>query len=302
MEIPHESPVPIIDPFVSNSIGTTGFDVPMPRNALRDDESLAVWPSSDMTGHLFKSDEAKTERMKVAGDLDAWIANLDRWKVHRAGTLLFSSEPNETFDRLAELSDRIFVSVRVDPHEGMRAVKRIGELAAKYPMIKSISMSPMMTYPAIAPNSKEYYPIYTKCCEENLAVFVNVGFPGPRVPAWTQDPIHLDEVCWFFPELRVIMRHGGEPWVETCIRMLLRWPNLFYATTGFAPRFLPEEIINFLNGRGRDKVLWAGYWPMLGYDRIFEELSNLNIKPDVLPKFLHHNAVKAFALDANWAN
>src|SRR5262249_29388953 len=154
-----------------------------------------------------------------------------------------------------------------------------------------------MLYPTIPPSSKEYYPIYAKCVELDVAVLINVGFPGPRVPAFSQDPMHLDEVCWFFPDLRVIMRHGGEPWVDTCVKLLLRWPNAYFATTGFAPRWYPKGIMEFLNTRGADKVIYAGYWPMLSYDRIFEELSALQLKEAVWPKFLRHNAERAFGLD-----
>jgi predicted TIM-barrel fold metal-dependent hydrolase len=297
MRLPDESPVEIIDPFVNFDATGTGYEVPMPRQALRDRESLAAWPSMDVTAHLFKKDAAKEERLRVASDLDAWMENLDRWKISKAQIVVLSTEADELFDRLGEHRARVFISIRVDPHDGMDAVRRIDHLARTYPMVRSVSISPMMLYPLIAPNSREYYPIYSKCCEADLSVFINVGFPGPRVPASAQDPIHLDEVCWFFPDLRVVMRHGGEPWVETCVKMLLRWPNLYYATTGFAPKWYPKPIIDLLNTRGRDKIVWAGYWPMLGYDRLFAEVGQLPIRQDAWPYFLHHNARAAFGLD-----
>ncbi len=46
----------------------------------------------------------------------------------------------------------------------------------------------------------------------------------------------LDEVCWFFPELKIITRHGGEPWTELMVKLLLKWPNLYYSTSAFAPK------------------------------------------------------------------
>jgi predicted TIM-barrel fold metal-dependent hydrolase len=200
------------------------------------------------------------------------------------------------FEQLADHTDRIFLSVRADPHDGMAGLRRIRALAKRYPNVRSVSLSPHMTYPLIAPNSREYYPIYAACVELDLAVFINVGFPAPRVPAWAQDPIHLDDVCWFFPDLTVVMRHGGEPWVDTCVKMLLRWPNLYYATTGFAPRYYPKPIIDLLNSRGRDRVIWAGYWPMLSYERITSELAALPIKTEALAAFLRDNARQAFRL------
>ena len=79
-------------------------------------------------------------------------------------------------------------------------------------------------------------------------------------------------------------------------KMLLRWPNLYYATTAFAPRYYPEPIIHLLNTRGRDRVIWAGYWPMLSYERLSEELASLPVKAEVWPAFLRDNARRAFRL------
>jgi predicted TIM-barrel fold metal-dependent hydrolase len=288
----------IVDPFVVLKSHPALAGVPMPREALRDQESLRVWPSTDLAGYLFRKDPDREARDAAASDLTAWLANLDRWQIAQAQVPVPASAPDEVFEQLAEHSGRVFLAVRLDPHEGMAGVRRLRWLAERYPGVRSVSLTPHMTYPFIAPNSREYYPIYAACVELELAVFVNVGFPGPRVPAAVQDPIHLDDVCWFFPELTVVMRHGGEPWVETCVKMLLRWPNLYYATTAFAPRYYPQPIIDLLNTRGRDRVIWAGYWPMLSYERLSGELAALPVKAEVWPAFLRDNARQAFRLPA----
>ncbi len=83
----------------------------------------------------------------------------------------------------------------------------------------------------------------------------------------------LDEVCWFFPELTIVMRHGAEPWEDLAVKLMLKWPNLYYSTSAFAPKYYPQAIIDYANTRGADKVMYAGYFPMgLTLDRIFSEL------------------------------
>ena len=32
---------------------------------------------------------------------------------------------------------------------------------------------------------------------------------GPRLPSHVQDVMHFDQVCYDFPELRIVMRHGA---------------------------------------------------------------------------------------------
>ena len=59
------------------------------------------------------------------------------------------------------------------------------------------------------------------------------------------------------------MRHGAEPWVDLAVKLLLKWPNLYYSTSAFAPKHYPKAIIDFANTRGADKVIYAGYFPGL---------------------------------------
>ena len=152
--------------------------------------------------------------------------------------------------------------------------------------------------PQVPINDKRWYPIYAKCCELDLPIFTCVGVPGPRVPMACQKVELLDEVCWFFPELTVVMRHGAEPWEELAVKLMLKWPNLYYSTSAFAPRYYPKAIVDYANTRGADKVLYGGYFPMgLTLERIFSELPDVPFKDEVWPKFLRDNARKVLRLD-----
>ena len=108
----------------------------------------------------------------------------------------------------------------------------------------------------------------------------------------------MDEVCWFFPELKFIMRHGAEPHEAMAVKLMLKYPNLYYSTSAFAPKHYPKAIVEFMNSRGADKVLYAGYFPMgLSLERIFAELQDLPLRDEVWPKFLRENAARLFNLN-----
>ena len=129
------------------------------------------------------------------------------------------------------------------------------------------------------------------------------GVPGPRVPMACQHMELVDEVCWFFPELRFVTRHGCEPWTELAVKLLLKWPNLYYSTSAFAPKYYPRAIIDYANTRGADKIMYAGYFPMgLSLDRIMRELPNVPLKDEVWPKFLRDNARRVLKLDERGAS
>jgi uncharacterized protein len=194
--------------------------------------------------------------------------------------------------------DRFIPSIGVDPNDGMRAVE---EIVRAYETIglKALVGFPAGYTPQVPINDKRWYPIYAKCCELGIPVFMCVGVPGPRVPMACQKVELLDEVCWFFPELTIVMRHGAEPWEDLAVKLMLKWPNLYYSTSAFAPRYYPKAIIDYANTRGADKVMYAGYFPMgLTLERIFGELPHVPLKDEVWPKFLRHNAARVLGLDA----
>ena len=81
------------------------------------------------------------------------------------------------------------------------------------------------------------------------------------------------------------------------VKLLLKWPNLHYSTSAFAPKHYNQDIINFANTRGADKIIYAGYYPMgLTLERIMTEMPNVPFKDEVWPKFLRDNAAKVLKL------
>ena len=113
-----------------------------------------------------------------------------------------------------------------------------------------------------------------------------------------QDVGLIDEVCWFFPELKFVTRHGCEPWADLAVKLMLKWPNLYYSTSAFAPKYYPKDVIHFANTRGADKVMYAGYFPMGLTPRAhLDEMPDVPFRDHVWPKFLRENAVRVFKLD-----
>jgi predicted TIM-barrel fold metal-dependent hydrolase len=192
---------------------------------------------------------------------------------------------------------RFFGSYEVDPNKGMESVREL-EAAVKELGVKAATAFPAGLSPQVPINDKKFYPIYAKCVELDIPICVCAGVPGPRVPFAPQEVGLIDEVCWFFPELKFVTRHGCEPWADLAVKLMLKWPNLHYSTSAFAPKFYPKDVIHFANTRGADKVMYAGYFPMgLSLDRIFEEMPDVPFRDHVWPKFLRENAVRVFKLD-----
>jgi predicted TIM-barrel fold metal-dependent hydrolase len=144
------------------------------------------------------------------------------------------------------------------------------------------------------PTDPVYYPLYTKCCELELPLCLNTGIPGPPLPAEAQDPIHLDRVCYRFPELKLCMIHGADPWWETAIRLMLKYPNLRLMTSAWSPKRLPETLLHYMRTRGTDRIIFASDYPVLSFERTLGEAAALDLPDDVRQAWLHDNAASFF--------
>ena len=261
------------------------------RPLLRDRESLESFEMP--VEFLFKD-------VPRSGSRDDFIAytlgEMDRHGIERA--LIGVSEEDKTAQRaLRRHPDRFIGSSQADPNRGMEGVRRIQRMHEEFG-IKAVTAFPAGCFPQVPINDKRFYPVYAKCVELDLPICVCVGVPGPRIPMAAQHVELVDEVCWFFPELKFVMRHGGEPWTDLAVKLLLKWPNLYYSTSAFAPKHYPRAIIDYANTRGADKILYAGYFPMgLSLERIFRELPEVPFRDHVWPKFLRENALRVFDLD-----
>ena len=198
---------------------------------------------------------------------------------------------------LAEHPDRFRASLEVDPNDITATVRAIRTAHDEHG-IAAVTTFPAGCNPQVPVSDRRYYPIYQTCIDLDLPVVVNAGIAGPRVPSACQDVMHFDQVCYDLPELRIVMRHGAEPWEELAVKLMLKWPGLFYMTSAFAPRYYPKAIIDYANTRGADKIMYAGYYPMgLSLERIFAELPEVPFRDHVWAPFLRENAMRVFKLE-----
>ncbi len=140
------------------------------------------------------------------------------------------------------------------------------------------------------PTDAVYFPLYTKCCELDLPLCLNTGIPGPPLPAEPQHPLHLDRVCYRFPELKLCMIHGADPWWDTAIRLMIKYRNLRLMTSAWSPKRLPASLLHYMSTRGKDRILYASDYPVLSFERCLGEVADLDLDDDVKQAWLFDNA------------
>lgn len=241
-----------------------------------------------------------------AGAAEPVAATLAAMDEHGVDVGLVSTSSPVALAAAAAHPDRFVLETHVgtmgEPFDIVGAVRRIRSEHAEF-ATRAVSMFPVGPVPSVPIDSAAAYPIYATCVELGLPIFVNAGVPGPRVPMAAQHVERFDQVCYDFPELTIVMRHGGEPWTDLAVKLMLKWPGLHYSTSAFAPKHYPAAILDYLNTRGAEKVVYGGYFPMaLTLDRIFAELDGLaaaeRIRTDRWEAFLSGNARRLLGLSS----
>ncbi len=260
------------------------------RPLLRDRQSLESFAGPAQ--YMFKDLPAA----RFAEDpVAAVLSEMDRFGVETA--MIGVNFDNEAaVGALRRHPDRFIGSYPVDPNRGMEAV---GDLVRAHEQlgVRAATAFPSGLFPQVPINDRRFFPLYAKCVELDIPIFVCAGVPGPRVPFAPQRVELIDEVCWSFPELRFVTRHGCEPWTELAVMLMLKWPNLYYSTSAFAPKHYPTDIIEYANTRGAEKILYAGYFPMgLSLERIMTEMREVAFRDHVWPLFLRENARRVLKL------
>ncbi len=103
--------------------------------------------------------------------------------------------------------------------------------------------------------------VYEKCIEYDVPVMVHTGtsiFPGARNKYG--NPLDLDDVVVDFPELRLIIAHGGRPlWMAEALFVLRRSSNAILDVSGIPPKKL-LEYFPWLE-RVADRAIFGSDWP-----------------------------------------
>jgi predicted TIM-barrel fold metal-dependent hydrolase len=205
--------------------------------------------------------------------------------------------PNEKVaEFVKQAPDRFVGMAAVDPHKGMQALRDL-EYAYHELGMKALCLEPWLH--KINSNHKLYYPIYAKCVELGMPIWIHTSLNF--VPQLTMDfgrPIYLDEVAGHFPELELIAGHGGWPWVNEMMAVAWRHSNVHLDISAIRPRYIAkpdsgwETLMCYGNSLLQDRVLFGTAWPAQAFKESIEDILALPLKEEVKKKWLGGNAKK----------
>jgi predicted TIM-barrel fold metal-dependent hydrolase len=246
---------------------------------------------------------------KIMEDPEEMIAFFDRENISRACIINyvshkimgFTEEVNDYAVKLYKLfPDRIIPFGGVDPlftKDVESELKRIIDRG-----IRGFKLHP--SHQLIRPNAyidnvKSLEIIYTILQERKIPLMIHTGtsiFPGAR--NLYSYPMYAEDIGIDFPELVVILSHGGRPlWMNETFFLIRRFKNFYLDISGIPPlkvlEYFPklEEI--------KDKVLFGSDWPAPGVKSPSinaKMFAKLPLPPQTISAILYTNAEKLFNL------
>ena len=184
----------------------------------------------------------------------------------------------------------------IDPHKGMAAVREVTR-CVEHLGLRGVSMDPYMH--KIPADHRLFYPIYSKCCELTIPVVLTSGW-AYRMPGVVVDdasPRHVDRVATDFPELKIVLSHGGYPYVREIITLAHRHENVYFEFSGMEHRMGSHEYVEAANTLIPDKVLFASAFPFFGFDTMLARYAQLEFTPEVREKVMGKNAAALLGLE-----
>jgi uncharacterized protein len=252
----------------------------------------------------------RTDRAEVEGycaDAKKFLRLLDSIGVERAGLINyvspkiigFTPDVNDWIASYCAAAPKrllafggVHPSAVADPAAEVDRMAKLG--------IRAIKIHP--SHQALSPNGYVHgngglAAVYERAQANGLPIMIHTGtsiFPGARNRH--AQPMLCDEIGVDYPDLKIILAHGGRPlWMKEAFFLVRRHKNMHMDISGIPPQKLLEYFPR-IEGIA-DKVLWGTDWPSPGVREISDNVAKFNalsLREDVKRKILHDNAARLF--------
>jgi uncharacterized protein len=256
---------------------------------------------------LLRQDGPAREVERYLADPSAFLGYLDRSGVERAVLVNYVSPEVVGYTEYANRfvleycrghEDRLVAAggLRPDRADAGAEVERLHRAG-----VRALKLHP--PHQLFAPNAYTaggggLAEVYATCERLRLPIIVHTGTSVfPRARNRFGQPLLLEEVAIDYPELVLVLAHGGRPlWMSEAVFLARRFPNVYLEISSVPParllHYFPELE------RIADKVLFGSDWPGPGVRDLGENLAafrGLGLAPAAVERMLVTNPDRVFA-------
>ena len=208
----------------------------------------------------------------------------------------FGMSNDDLVQLLQEYPGRFIGFAGVDGHDGQDALQEIEKYVVQGPL-KGVVVEPGFGEDPSAVDDARMMPIYELCEKKNIPVIL--GFGGMLHPSLEKmDPKSVDRLALQFPNLRMLLSHGGWPFVQEIVWIALMrknvyvMPDLYMYATPFT-----SEYAAAVNTVIKDKIIYGSAYPIVSQKESVEQYLNCGVRGEFLENMMFRNALQFLGID-----
>lgn len=195
---------------------------------------------------------------------------------------------------VSEYPGRFIGVAAVDPTNRRNAIRQIDDAIAMG--LKAVNIEPGAYPVPMYADDARLYPLYAHCEDHRIPVIImNGGNAGPDLSYSFTVP--LDRVAADFPDLKIVVSHGGWPWVTQVIHVAYRRPNVYLSPDMYLHE-VPgmDHYLQALRGFLAERFLFASCYPLTPVKDYTDWFQKLPLSPHVRERALWRNAADLLRL------
>lgn len=205
----------------------------------------------------------------------------------------------ELFELVDQYPDLFIAYPFIDPLEGQKALDDVDELVINGKG-KGVALEPGFPEagkPGYKFDDERVYPLYKKLEENNIPILLT--YSAFALETFDVDsPRQLDRVARDFPNLVIVVAHGGWPWVREAVAIALQHRNIYlapdiYGTKGPGAQDYAIAAQTVL----RNQIIFESSYPIIPVDQTIEQIEKeWGLDEEALNNVLYANAAKVLGL------
>ena len=200
---------------------------------------------------------------------------------------------NEMVESFCRGNSRLIPFCTFNPHLHPEMGKALKILFTQHGF-KGVKLYP--TYNYFYPNDSIMYPLYSEAEKLSIPILFHTGssiFQNSRIKYG--NPIFFDDVAVDFPNLKLIMAHGGRgPWYDEALTMVRLHKNIYIDVAGLPPQKLLKYFPDI--ERFAHKFVFGTDWPNVDVKKNIEKINKLPVSREAIKKILGENAMEILSL------
>ena len=258
---------------------------------------------------MFRNEQAHFARLADAfdmtvsesqrtGNLECFVREMDEAGIALSvvpGRKQLGTDNGDLFSLPRRYPGRFLIFPYIDPTDGEEALTQIDRYLGEQD-IRGVSAEPTFQQKPYAFDDPVAYPMYEKLQCLGLPLFIS--YSAKLLPIVNPDTVRqLGTVLHDFPELKVVVGHGGWPWHLEVMAMAFNTPNIYvvpdmYGLTGAGS----QDYVKAANTLMKHQMLFGTAYPILNVVDTARFYETCGIKESVLPDFFYNTAANLLRL------